>query len=84
MPVIRADILSRLSERASIIKQMNAQGLDLNFLREFGIPELTACCGGMWPLPLSTPFWRVMTSPVRTSYCLQPLAAAVSAELQPD
>lgn len=44
MPAIQTDILSHISERASIIKRMKAQHLNLGFLHEFGIPELTACC----------------------------------------
>lgn len=44
MPAIQTEILSHISERATVIKLMNAQHMDLNFLSEFGIPELTACC----------------------------------------
>jgi len=45
MPAIQTDIFSHISERAAIIKLMNAHHLDLSFLHEFGIPELNACCG---------------------------------------
>lgn len=44
MPATQTDILSRILERANIIQRMNTQHLALDFLHEFSIPALTACC----------------------------------------
>lgn len=44
MPATQIDIFLRILERANIILRMNTQHLALNFLHEFSIPALTACC----------------------------------------
>lgn len=44
MPAIQTELLAHIAERTTIIKLMNAQHINLDFLSEFSIPELTACC----------------------------------------
>lgn len=44
MPATQTDIFLRILERANIIQRMNTQHLALDFLHDFSIPALTACC----------------------------------------
>lgn len=44
MPAIQTDFIPRILKRTAAIELMDTQNLNLNFLREFEIPVLTACC----------------------------------------
>ena len=44
MPAIQTDFISRMMERTAVIELMTAQNLNLDFLHEFDIPMLSACC----------------------------------------